>query len=42
MVLGDEVIVGQLVLESMDLRVDCGNQQVIPNPKHPDGPVFRV
>lgn len=41
-VLGDEVIIGQLVLEAMDLRVDCKNQQVIPNPKHPDGPAFRV
>ncbi|MFN2508549.1 MAG: aspartyl protease family protein [Chthoniobacterales bacterium] len=41
-VLGDEVVIGQLVLEAMDLRVDCKNQQVIPNPKHPDGPAFRV
>ena len=42
MVLGDEVVIGQTVLEKLDLRVDCKNQKVIPNPAHPNGPVFRV
>ena len=42
LVFGDEVILGQVVLETMDLRVDCRNQQVIPNPAHPNGPTFRV
>lgn len=41
-VLGDEVLIGQTVLEKLDLLVDCKNQKVIPNPKHPNGPVFRV
>ena len=41
-VLGDEVLIGQTVLESTDLLVDCTNRKVIPNPAHPDGPVFRV
>ena len=41
-VLGSEVVINQLVLEAMDLRVDCRNQQVIPNPAHPEGPAFRV
>ncbi len=42
MVLGKDVVIGQTVLEKLGLRVDCKNQQVIPNPEHPDGPVFRV
>jgi predicted aspartyl protease len=41
-VLGTEVIIGQTVLEKTDLLVDCKGQQVLPNPRHPDGPVFRL
>ena len=41
-VVGEEVLIGQTTLESTDLRVDCKNQKVIPNPAHPDGPVFRI
>lgn len=41
-VLGDEVLIGQTVLESMDLLVDCPNRRVIPNPAHPEGPVLRL
>jgi clan AA aspartic protease len=41
-VLGDEILIGQTALESMDLHVDCLNQKLIPNPKHPDRPVLRV
>ena len=41
-VLGDEILSGQTALESMDLHVDCLNQRLIPNPKHPDRPVLRV
>jgi clan AA aspartic protease len=41
-VLGDEILIGQTILESMDLHVDCHNQKVIPNPAHPDRPTFRV
>ncbi len=40
-VLGDEVLIGQTVLEKLDLLVDCANQRLVPNPKHPNGPVFR-
>jgi clan AA aspartic protease len=40
-VMGDAVLVGQTVLQSTDLLVDCSNHKVIPNPKHPEGPVFR-
>ena len=42
LVLGDEVLIGQTVLEKMDLHVDCNNQKLIPNPKYPDYPVIRV
>ena len=42
LVLGDEVLIGQTVLEKLDLHVDCANQRVIPNPAHPDQPVTKV
>ena len=42
MVLGDEVIIGQTVLEVIDMFVDCVNQKLIPNPAHPDQPVVKV
>ncbi len=42
MVLGDEVIIGQTILEVLDLLVDCNNRKVIPNPAHPDQPVVKV
>lgn len=42
MVLGDEVIIGQTVLEVIDMFVDCANQKLIPNPAHPDQPVVKI
>ena len=42
LVLGDEVIIGQTVLEKLDLLVDCASRRVIPNPAHPDQPVLKV
>ncbi len=42
MVLGDMVLIGQTVLETLDLLVDCKNQRVIPNPENPERPVLRV
>ncbi len=42
LVLGDEVIIGQTVLEKLDLFVDCINRRLIPNPAHPDQPVSKV
>jgi len=42
MVLGDEVLLGVTVLEKLDLLVDCVRQRLIPNPAHPDQPVFRI
>ena len=41
-VVGNDVLIGQTVLEKLDLLVDCKNQRVIPNPVHPDQPVLRI
>ncbi|PAX53263.1 retroviral-like aspartic protease family protein [Brunnivagina elsteri] len=42
LVTGNEVLIGQTVLKTLDLLVDCKNQCLIPNPKHPNYPVFRI
>ena len=42
LVLGSEVLIGQTVLESLDLQVDCANNRVIGNPAHPDQPVIKI
>ncbi len=42
MVVGQHVLLGVIVLEQLDLLVDPHRQRVIPNPAHPDQPVFRV
>jgi clan AA aspartic protease len=42
LVLGNEVLIGQTVLEKLDLHVDCANQKVIPNPAHPDQTINKV
>ena len=41
-VLGDDVLIGQTILEKLDLFVDCDGRRLIPNPAHPDYPVSRV
>jgi clan AA aspartic protease len=41
-VLGDEVLIGQTVLEVMDLLVDCKRHCLVPNPAHPDQPVNKL
>jgi predicted aspartyl protease len=42
MVLGEDVLLGVTILEKLDLFVECARQRLIPNPAHPDQPVFRV
>ncbi|NCO40802.1 MAG: clan AA aspartic protease [Armatimonadetes bacterium CG_4_10_14_3_um_filter_66_18] len=42
LILGDEVLIGQAVLEKTDMYVDCVGQRLIPNPAHPDQPVTKV
>jgi clan AA aspartic protease len=39
---GNEVLIGQMVLEATDMQVDCMNQRLIPNPAHPDQPVLKL
>jgi clan AA aspartic protease len=42
LVLGDEVLIGQTVLEKLDLFVDGQRGRLVPNPAHPDYPVTKV
>jgi len=42
LVLGNEVLIGQTVLEKLDLLADCPNGRVVPNPDHPNQPVTKV
>jgi clan AA aspartic protease len=42
LVTGDEVLIGQTILETLDFLVDCKNQCLVPNPKHPNYPIFRI
>lgn len=42
LVLGDEVLIGQTVLEKLDLLPDCVNRRLVPNPAHPDQPVTKI
>jgi predicted aspartyl protease len=42
LVVGNEVLIGQTVLEKTDLLVDCARNRVIPNPAHPDQPVNKI
>ena len=37
---GSEVLIGQIVLEALDLIADCRNQTL--SPRHPEGPVLAV
>ena len=39
---GDEVLIGQTVLEKLDLFVDCQRGRVVPNPAHPDQAVTKI
>ena len=42
LILGDEVLIGQTVLEKTDLHVDCRSRRLVPNPAHPYQPVVKV
>lgn len=41
-VIGDEVLIGQTVLEKLDLLVDCTRQELKPHSEHPDQPVLKL
>ncbi len=42
LVLGDEVLIGQTIVDKLDLQTDCQGRRLIPNPAHPDQPVTKV
>ena len=42
LILGDEVLIGQTVLEKLDLFVDCQRGRLVANPAHPDQPITKV
>lgn len=42
LVVGNGILIGQVVLEKLDLLVDCRQQKLIPNPAHPDYPVTYI
>jgi clan AA aspartic protease len=42
LVTGNTVLIGQTVLETLDLLVDCKNQRLVPNPEHPNYSVMRI
>ena len=42
LVTGDEVLIGRVVLEKLDLLVDCRNQRLIGNPTNPNYPVTYI
>ena len=39
---GADALVGQLVMEGLDLIADCGNRALTPRPESPDRPSFRM
>ena len=42
LVTGNTVLIGQTVLETLDLLVDCRSQRLVPNPAHPGYSVMRI
>ena len=42
LVLDDEVLIGQTVLEKLDLFMDSRRRRLVPNPAHPDQPVTKA
>jgi clan AA aspartic protease len=40
LILGDEVLIGQTLLEKMDLLVDCTRQRLVP--AHQEGPINKL
>ena len=40
LIVGDEVLIGQTLLEKMDLLVDCTRQRLVP--AHQEGPVNKL
>lgn len=39
---GNDILVGMLILEDLDLFIDTKNGKVIPNPESPDKPLYKL
>ena len=39
---GSEMLIGQIVLERLDLLADCANQTLVPRPESPDRPLLKL
>ena len=39
---GADALIGQIVMERLDLIADCANQTLGPRPESPDRPLLRV
>ena len=37
-----EALIGQIVLEALDLVADCASRAVGPRPESPDGPLLKL
>lgn len=42
LVMGDQILIGQTVLEKMHLLVDCAGRRLVSDPGQPEYPVYRV
>ena len=42
LVTGNGILIGQVILEKLDLHVDCRQQRLIPNPESPDYPLSYI
>jgi predicted aspartyl protease len=42
LVVGNEVLIGQVILEKLDFLADCKNQCLMPNPANPNYPVAMI
>ena len=42
LVTGNGVLIGQVILEKLDLHVDCRQQKLTPNPESPDYPLSYI
>lgn len=42
LVVGNGILIGQVILEKLDLLVDCRQRKLMPNPAHPDYPLTYI
>lgn len=42
LILGEQILIGQTVLEKTHWLVDCAGKRLVPDPAQPEYPIFRV